>query len=95
MTRQASLYSLGDVRRFIAQGMFRLATHTCVEDVAELGLEREQVGTLLAQLTEGHFRKVYGPCETSFGTFDADDYVAWIDVETVSVVDQNVGQKID
>jgi hypothetical protein len=94
MTTGAPLYQLGSVCELIKKGMIRLATSDCVNDVHALDLDRQAVGVLIQQLTTSHFRKVYGPCDTSFGTFDADDYIAWIDVDSRTIVGEDDGLKV-
>lgn len=91
---ETPLYALRDVRTLVLKGQFQLATQKCRSQSRGLGLTKSDVGKLLCQLQTQHFLSVYGLAECDFGTYPADDYLAWIDVDNIAIVDPGEGVKV-
>ena len=93
-TTMSPLHDLLDVKRLIEADAWDYATRRCQQDVASLDLRRDQVRELLMLLEPGNFRKVFGPCQTDFGTRNADDYVLWCNLTTLQRCRREQGDRL-
>jgi hypothetical protein len=66
-----------------------LANDSCRRYVRSVEWTTEQVATVLLQLTPGNFRKVFGEADSDYGTHVADDYLMWVNMETLQCSDES------